>query len=389
MRKKHIGIIIGAILFLAVAMGIARFSFTPMLPFLRDAEKLSVRTGSWIATGNYIGYLIGALGAGWIIKNQKGILTINTILCMLSILCMGCTTSVTIWFSLRIVSGITGGIIFVLTSSLLMDYLASKNLGKWSGYTFSGIGVGIVIAGLTVPFAVHFYNWQTAYIILAIIASLCIATTLILWRNLQGNEQKVNQKRQKVMRGFMIWLSIAYGLEGMGYIITGTFLVDIIHDIPLLRPYAGFSWVVVGLGAIPSAPLWIWLMSTFNKTYIISFAYILQIFGMILPVLYTNVYTVMLAALLFGSTFVGLVAMSTGLGRQIYPTQSGSVVSVLTSYYAFGQIIGPIIAAYFVTLFNSYNAAMVVAAAIVTCALIILRIGIRIEKHREHRKLIF
>lgn len=387
MNKKHFGIIIGAILFLAVAMGIGRFSFTPMLPFLREAENLSVSTGAWIATGNYIGYLIGALGAGWIVKNQKGVLVFNTVLCMLSILFMGFTTSIAIWFSLRIISGITGGIIFVLTSSILMDYLASKNLGKWSGYTFSGIGLGIVIAGLTVPLFIYLFNWKVTYIALAVIASLFIITTLILWRNLHGSDQKVNQKRQKVMRGFMIWLTIAYGLEGMGYIITGTFLVDIIHDIPLLRPYAGFSWVAVGLGAMPSAPLWIWLMATYKKTKVITIAYLLQIFGMLLPVLYTNIYTVLIAALLFGSTFVGLVAMTTGFGRQLYPSQSASVVSLLTSFYAFGQIIGPFTATYFVAIFKSYNAAMVVAAVIVTSALLVLRIGVFIEKRKEHKNL--
>ncbi|MBQ0138029.1 MAG: YbfB/YjiJ family MFS transporter [Kurthia sp.] len=376
MNKRHIGIIVGAILFLAIAMGIGRFSFTPMLPFLRQAEGLSVQTGSWIATGNYIGYLIGALWAGRVVKNQKVVLGFNVALCILSLLGMGMTTTFIIWFLLRILSGITGGFIFVLTSSMLMDYLANHQLGKWSGYTFSGIGLGILISGLCVPYFVQLHDWHTAYFGLTIISVIFMSITLFFWRKLKAQPHRAAHEQQKVMKGFMIWLTLAYGLEGMGYIITGTFLVDIVYEIPLLRPYAGFSWVIVGLGAIPSAPLWMWLMTTFKAITIIRLAYILQIIGLVLPVISMNVFTVTLSALLFGSTFVGLVAMSTGYGRQLYPKQSGSVVSVLTSFYALGQIIGPILAARIVYYFASYNAALLFAACIIFFALLILQFGI-------------
>lgn len=383
MDKKHIGIISGAILFLAIAMGFGRFSFTPILPFLRKAENLSVQTGSWIATGNYIGYLIGALWAGRVVTKQKNILGLNVLLCIFSIFGMALTTTFSIWFFLRIVSGITGGFIFVLTSSMLMDYLADHRLGKWSGYTFSGIGLGILISGLCVPYFVKLQDWHAAYYALTIIALIFMSTTLILWRQLIAKPHQPVHQQKKIMKGFMVWLSLAYGLEGMGYIITGTFLVDMVYEIPLLRPYAGFSWVIVGLGAIPSAPLWIWLMTTFKATNIIRLAYILQIIGLILPIISMNIFNVIISALLFGSTFVGLVAMTTGYGRLLYPQQSGSVISILTSFYAFGQIIGPLLAAVIVSHFDSYNAALVFAACIILLALLTLQFGIYQQKKEQ------
>ncbi|GEK34950.1 YbfB/YjiJ family MFS transporter [Kurthia sibirica] len=375
MRKNHLGIIIGAILFLAVAMGIGRFSFTPILPFLREAEGLSVQDGGWIASGNYFGYLIGALAAGKVVKKQKLVLMINVWVCVLSVLLMGFTSTITLWFVLRLVSGISGGFVFVMTSALLMDYLADFRLGKWSGYIFSGIGLGIAISGLTVPLVVRQSNWMAAYFILTLIAIIFILITCYLWRNLHAQPHKIAVKKESVMTGFMKWLALAYGLEGLGYIITGTFLVDIVYSIPELRPYAGFSWVVVGIGAIPSAPLWMWLMTTFSSIKVLSMAYALQVFGILLPIFYTNIFTVMLSALLFGSTFVGLVSMTTGYGRLLFPTKSASVVSVLTSYYAVGQIIGPIIAGILVGYYNNYNAALLFAGSIVALALLLLIVG--------------
>src|SRR3954452_7041608 len=46
---------------LAVAMGIGRFAFTPLLPLIQQDAGVSLVQGSWLATANYVGYLVGAL----------------------------------------------------------------------------------------------------------------------------------------------------------------------------------------------------------------------------------------------------------------------------------------------------------------------------------------
>ncbi|MDB5895239.1 MAG: transporter, partial [Rhodoferax sp.] len=46
---------------LAVAMGIGRFAFTPILPMMLHDGVVDLPTASWLASANYIGYLIGAL----------------------------------------------------------------------------------------------------------------------------------------------------------------------------------------------------------------------------------------------------------------------------------------------------------------------------------------
>ena len=70
---------------------------------------------------------------------------------VLSVILMGLIEVYSVWLVLRLIAGITGGLIFVLTSSIIMDYLAKHSLSRWSGYVFSGIGLGIAISGLCVP----------------------------------------------------------------------------------------------------------------------------------------------------------------------------------------------------------------------------------------------
>ena len=48
---------------LAVAMGIGRFAFTPILPMMQQEAAISVGEGGWLASANYLGYLLGALSA--------------------------------------------------------------------------------------------------------------------------------------------------------------------------------------------------------------------------------------------------------------------------------------------------------------------------------------
>src|SRR5580700_12055066 len=48
---------------LAVAMGIGRFAFTPLLPVMVRGGSLAQSAGAWLAASNYLGYLAGALTA--------------------------------------------------------------------------------------------------------------------------------------------------------------------------------------------------------------------------------------------------------------------------------------------------------------------------------------
>lgn len=377
MNKQHAGVLLGGILLLIIAMGIGRFAFTPILPFMRIDEHLTFEAGGWLASSNYIGYFIGAMGAGFILRHKKNILLLNVLLCVTSIVWMGFTHLYFLWFLLRLVAGITGGFIFVLTSSIIMDYLAEKNLSKWSGYVFCGIGIGITISGLFVPYFEARVQWEGTWIGIGILSLLLFLTTMVLWKRviIRDTERVEKTADTNVWRGIMPWLIFAYALEGFGYIITGTFIVDIVYNIENLRPFASYTWVVVGLAAAPAAPFWMAMMSRIHPIHCLFITYVLQVIGIALPVVSQTAWSVMLCAALYGFTFVGMVTLATGYGRQLYPKQSGLIVSLLTSFYAFGQIIGPIFASKLEHHFQTFKAPLLLASGSVFCGLLILIVG--------------
>jgi len=51
------------LLALAIAMGIGRFAFTPLLPMMQEGAGVTLAQGGCLASANYVGYLVGALTA--------------------------------------------------------------------------------------------------------------------------------------------------------------------------------------------------------------------------------------------------------------------------------------------------------------------------------------
>jgi hypothetical protein len=62
-RRSPLPILLVGLLSLAVAMGIGRFAFTPLMPLMMRDGLIDAATGAELAAANYIGYLLGALSA--------------------------------------------------------------------------------------------------------------------------------------------------------------------------------------------------------------------------------------------------------------------------------------------------------------------------------------
>ena len=60
---RRIGPAVGGAVVLIVAMSIGRFAYTPILPYMRDVDGLSTAAAGWVASANYLGYLLGAATA--------------------------------------------------------------------------------------------------------------------------------------------------------------------------------------------------------------------------------------------------------------------------------------------------------------------------------------
>ncbi|RFU61620.1 YbfB/YjiJ family MFS transporter [Peribacillus glennii] len=390
MKRKTSFLLAGGICALIVAMGIGRFAYTPILPLMKFSAGLSEDKTGYLASANYAGYLLGAAMSGLVKGHGKLRIFLNgsLIACILTLAGMGIADYYGTWLFLRFIAGAASGLIFVLSSSIVLDELARKGRSILSGIFYSGVGMGIFISGIIVPVSNHFVPWQGIWLVLSILSISLSVVVFISFNAAQLNEDENHAQQNTKMtttHPILIWLIIAYGLEGLGYIVSGTFLVDMVRGIEGTGAISSLTWIIAGLAAIPSTYLWMALVNRLDYIKSLCTALIIQAVGIALPVMFQNPFGAILGAFLFGATFMGITAMATSYARMLQPSGSNRIIAILTVVYGLGQIIGPAGAGLLVHKSGNYSIAFVLASGILLLAVFLLAAGTLFTKKRERK----
>ena len=323
---------------LAASNGVGRFVYTPILPLMHDQAHLSAASGANLATANYVGYLVGALTGSFApqLVRSRPVMRASMIAMAASLALMPLTEDVTLWSGLRLIAGFTSALAFVYAVGALLSGLR-QSAPHLVGWGFGGIGAGIMLSGLLVLAVRDVATWRTAWWIATVLTLLLTAAS---WKLDPPAPQTAGaaKTRTRTHRWFAA-LALSYTLEGIGYIIAGTFLVaSITQDSP---GWVGAgAWVVVGLAAIPGSALWTALARRRSRPTLLASALLLQAAGIALTALVPGSVSALVAAAAFGGTFVGITSLALALGEHLHVPRA---VALLTAGYGTGQIIGPLI----------------------------------------------
>ena len=363
---------------LAVSMGIGRFVYTPILPLMHAEAGLSAPAGSALATANYLGYLAGALLAIFVPALVRSALVYRAglVAVIATVALMAVTQSHAAWFALRLVAGAASALVFVIAASAMLTRLREHG-EHLAGWGFGGVGAGIALSGAVVLIARPAGTWRTAWLVSAAVA---VVLAVLAWRlapEPAGAATALQARGDEVPphRWFGTLLA-SYTLEGIGYIIAGTFLVAAINQ--SAAAWVGTSaWVLAGLAAVPAAALWAGLGRRWSRPTLLLAALLIQALGMALPVLVPGIAGALVSAVLFGATFLGIASMVLALGAHLrYPR----AVALLTTGYSVGQILGPVIVT--PLLHDGYRVALLVGAGIVLGAAVAAA-GLQIRRPRH------
>ena len=336
---------------LAGGMGIGRFAYTPILPLMHSQAGLSPRLGAALATANYTGYLAGALAAVVVprLLHSRWALRLSLLILAATLALMPLSPS--LWLGLRLVAGIASALVFVIAVNAVLPRLQSHHVG----WTFGGVGAGIAVSGMVLVGG----SWRTAWWITAL---LTVACAIPAW-HLTGSSAPATVAGGTRSRHFTALLT-SYTLEGIGYIIAGTFLVAAINE-TASGPAGTSAWIVVGLAAVPSTALWARLGRRWSRSALLMVALLVQAVGIALPAVLPTVAAALISAALFGATFLGVANLAIALGTELRVPHA---VAILTTGYSLGQIVGPL--AVGPLLHNGYHQALLVSAGVVALAAI-------------------
>ncbi|WP_329446690.1 YbfB/YjiJ family MFS transporter [Streptomyces canus] len=354
-------------------MGVGRFVYTPILPLMHAQAGLSTGAGANLATANYVGYLVGALAGilAPVLTRSRAVLRAALILLTGTLAAMPLTHSTTVWMLLRLLAGLASALVFVVAAGSLLHHLRDHP-PHLAGWAFGGVGGGIALSGLLVLVLGSAADWRTAWWAAAVLATLLAAAS---W-NLRPQEAPVaapdgSGATPRTHRWFGA-LFVSYTLEGVGYIVAGTFLVAAVGQESPGRLGSG-AWVLVGLAAVPSSALWARLGRRWSRPGLLLTALVIQAAGIALPALVGGAAAALGSAVLFGATFIGISSLALATGAHLRFPRS---VALLTAGYSVGQILGPLVVA--PLLHHGYHGALLLAALTVlvaAAAAAVLRIG--------------
>ena len=337
---------LAGMLALAVAMGIGRFAFTPILPEMQHAQGLALAAAGWLASANYFGYLAGALLAGRVTGSPESALRTALVAVGVSTLAMAFTESLWAWLALRFAAGVASAFVLVFLSSWSLERFqaaASARAQSFAAATlFAGVGVGIALAGLAC-----LQLWAigaspgTAWITLGAVS---LAASALLWRSFDdpGRARDPRPREPVAWSRTRVQLVLCYGAFGFGYIIPATFIAAMTRELGAAgSAWGGWTWPLFGAAAATSTFASAALRSHFTSRTIWAASHVVMAAGIVAPLAIHGLAGYMLSAILVGGTF--MVATMTGIqeARRVAGAHARPLIAAMTSAFAIGQIAGP------------------------------------------------
>jgi Uncharacterised MFS-type transporter YbfB len=364
---QALAIALAGLVSLAVAMGIGRFAFTPLLPIMLAERSVDLAGASLLASANYFGYLVGALALTfqpWIWRrfgrasSVNGPRLVRGGLVATALLTLGMAVQVpAAWTALRFAAGVASAVVFLYTSGWCLEQLARRGRPEIGALIFVGPGGGIVASGLAATALVQLQAPAAAgWLTFGLLAALLTAA---IWRVFDARRSIAAPDVTTADTGTLPaavragtteagLLTLAYGIAGIGYIITATFLPVIARQALPGSHWLDLFWPLFGAGVMVGALGASRLRSGADLRVRLAWCYVLQAIGVAASLVSPTLAGFAIGSLLLGLPFTAITFFALQEARRIRPVNTTSFMGLLTATYGLGQIAGPPLAAWLI-----------------------------------------
>ena len=324
-------------------LGLARFSYTPLIPALIAAKWFSASDVVYLGAANLAGYLAGALAARAAATRIGAVRALRAmmLLATLSFFASSAPVSFTWFFAWRFLSGLAGGIIMVLAASVILPHTSPVRRGLVGGVIFAGVGLGVAASGTLVPLLLQQGLQQAWYGLGALSALLTLAT----WRNwpveAKGDAARApHQGKPHRASAAARALLVQYGLNAVALVPHMVFIVDFVARGLGQGIAAGARyWVLYGLGAIvgPLVTGHLGDRSGFGPA--LRAAFLIEAAAVLLPTVSTAPLSLIVSSVVIGGFTPGIVPLLLGRIHELVPhsaeQQRGAWSHATTSFALF------------------------------------------------------
>jgi MFS family permease len=358
---------------LAVAMGIGRFAFTPLLPMMLHDGTVTLHQGGWLATVNYIGYFVGAAVCMFIRPDAVRMVRWGLVATVLLTLGMALPGGMPAWSLWRAAAGVVSAVVMVYTAGWCLQRLAELGKPELAGLIFCGPGLGIVATGLGASGMVaadwHADHGWLAFTVLAVVLvaavwRIFVAPPAAAALASASSPSPAAAETAAARLDAQTWvLTFAYGLAGFGYIITATFLPVIAREALPGTVWADLFWPIFGAGVAVGALLGTRVGMAHDNRKLLALLYGMQALGVAIAAVFPSVAGFALSSLLAGLPFTALVAFAMREARRLWGPHAPRLMGLMTASYGLGQIAGPPLATALVARHGGFASSLACAAA--------------------------
>ena len=223
---------------LVLTMGIARFSYTPMIPIMFEQVGLSKVLAGWLATINYMGYMSGALTAtlvsSLVVKDR--LYRLGLVLAVVTTFMMGVSTEPWVWGISRFLAGFGTAAGLLIGAGLMLNWLIRHNHRSEMGIHFSGVGIGIVFVSVLI-WSSNQLTWSEQWFLMALVG---ILMAIPAWKWLPKpdtsglTESGKSLEDKPPSQRFLRLMMFVYFCGGFGFVISATYIVAIVESQPIM-----------------------------------------------------------------------------------------------------------------------------------------------------------
>jgi len=340
-------IVLAGIISLAVAMGIGRFAFTPLMPLMLRDGVIDIAAGTEWAAANYVGYLLGALSAARFAANPRlgarlglagiGFTTFGIVLASGAFSMLGTI--------LRGAAGIFSAWVLVCTTSWCFSELARRQALGHGSWIYTGVGLGITLTGVLAWLG----GGQSAMALWIELGALASAGAVLAMAGMQSRSHAVSAPASASVppsaagdgRGNIV-LVICYSIFGFGYIIPATFLPTMARQLTSDPRIFGLAWPIFGLAATLSVAAVSGYLSAWPRARLWALAQASMALGTLLPLFLESLWSIAVCAVLVGGAFMVATMAGLQLARARMPANPTPLLGRMTAGFAAGQIVGPL-----------------------------------------------
>ncbi|MFO7704624.1 MAG: MFS transporter [Halopseudomonas sp.] len=351
-----------------VVIGFARLAYGLILPAMRTDLGLSYQQAGILSTVTALCYVCFVLAGGLAAARWGAKASILFGMLTVTVGFVGLAFAANIWL-ITLLMGVLGfgtAFAFAPMVALLATWFPEKR-GLVIGCMTSGVGMGILVAGVLVPYLLSAFGeqgWRVSWGMFAG-ATLLVATLIALFvrnppeakasaaGNLPSDEKWLIYRNPRVLI-----VATTYGIIGLGYIIQTVFMVSFMVETGHSEAIAGRYMAMMGLLSIAAGPLWGWVSDFSGRGNALAMCIFLVIVAMALPLISQTLPYFFFHFLVMGASLNGLFAMiQTSATDQVAPRYIPIAFSFATLFFAFGQFLGPAIAGWMIETTGGFTVA--------------------------------